>query len=418
MARHSRRVEVTIGESTMPVGELRFETDGRRQTSVFRYANRWLESPAPFAIAPTMPLADAVFYSAASRDQLRSALPGAVGDGAPDSWGRSVTRHANPGTALSELDYLLLADDATRQGALRYRDEAGTPLASGGTPVPRLHELADLRALAQRAGEAGLSELERSRLAGSVGSLGGARPKANVRDESGRLFIAKFTAENDTMPIERAEVATLELARMAGVDAASARLELPRTDRPVALVERFDRTADGHRVGYLSAQSFLGVVAGDSACYTDIADALRAHGHDPKAQLTELFQRILFTILVSNNDDHLKNHGLLHVGHGRWALAPAFDINPQPFRRRQLETGISEQSGNAASIEVALQAASFFDLAVDAAAGMLARMARIVAGNWRRCFERAGLSAEEAKRYAPAFHHEEHRVAARLTRHL
>ena len=121
---------------------------------------------------------------------------------------------------------------------------------------------------------------------------------------------------------------------------------------------------------------------------------------------------------MSNNDDHLKNHGLLHVGHGRWALAPAFDINPQPFRRRQLETGISEQSGNAASIEAALQAASFFDLAVDAAAGMLAGMARIVAGNWRRCFERAGLSAEEAKRYAPAFQHEEHRVAARLTRHL
>lgn len=143
---------------------------------------------------------------------------------------------------------------------------------------------------------------------------------------------------------------------------------------------------------------------------------MRAHGHDPKAQLTELYRRLLFTILVSNNDDHLKNHGLLHVGGGRWVLAPAFDINPQPLRHRRLRTGVSEISGTAASVEAAVEAAPFFDLDADAAARMLARMTRVVADNWCRCLERAGLTARQTATYAPAFEHEEHRRAERLTR--
>lgn len=415
MRKRSRRVRVTIGESTLPVGELRFETDGRRQTSVFRYAMEWLEHPGRFAISPTLPLAETAFYFAGGGDDARAALPGAVSDGAPDSWGRSVLRHARPG-ALSELDYLLLADDATRQGALRYRDENGVALAAAGAAVPGLRELSDLAALARRAGDEDLSLVERLRLTGSVGSLGGARPKANVRDASGRLCIAKFTAETDTMPVERVEVATLELARMAGVRAAAARLAFPHAQRPAALVERFDRASNGQRLSYLSAQSFLGADADTDAYYTDIADALRAHGHDPKAQLTELYRRMLFTILVSNNDDHLKNHGLLHVGGGRWVLAPAFDINPQPLRHRRLRTGVSEISGTAASVEAAVEAAPFFDLDADAAARMLARMTRVVADNWRRCLERAGLTARQTATYAPAFEHEEHRRAERLTR--
>ena len=202
---------------------------------MFRYAREWLEDPGSFAISPTtVSLTGTPFYSAASRERPRSALPGPIADGAPDSWGRGLIRKASSGV-LTELDYLLAADDVTRQGALRYLDEEGRPFARTYPPTPRLAELGELRRLAGLGSE----ELRRDpaareRLLGSAGSLGGARPKASVRDERGNLTIAKFTSDDDTMPIERAEVATLKLARAVGVNAASARIELGGTGRPVA----------------------------------------------------------------------------------------------------------------------------------------------------------------------------------------
>ena len=304
-------------------------------------------------------------------------------------------------------------DDETRQGALRYLDDDGRPLSRSYPPVPRSSELDELRRLAGAAeddpnGAASIRDL----LVGSASSLGGARPKASVRDRGGGLAIAKFTSDRDTMPVERVEVATLALARAAGVNAAQARIELGSTDRPVALIERFDR-APGDRVHYLSAQSFIGAEAATGAYYTDIADALRAHAFDAPAQLAELYRRVLFTILVSNNDDHLKNHGLLHVGGGRWVLSPAFDINPQPHRRRHLETGISELS-DTASIEAAVEAAPFFDIEHAAAVAMLSGMVSTIDERWRACCSEAGMTAREIERYEPAFDHAESRSARRI----
>jgi serine/threonine-protein kinase HipA len=415
MAKTTRRVRVALGEALRPVGDLVFEADGRRETCMFRYGADWLADSARFAIAPTLPLAETPFYSAATREHPRSALPGPIADGAPDSWGRGLIRKALPGV-LTELDYLLAVDDATRQGALRYVDDAGLPLARTYPPTPRLVELDELRRLAGLKADAlNRDPAARERLLGSAGSLGGARPKASVRDRTGELAIAKFTSAADTLPIERAEVATLQLARAAGLNAASARIELGDTDRPVALIGRFDR-ADGDRVHYLSAQSFIGAERATAAYYTDIADALRAHALDARAQLTELFRRILFTVLVSNNDDHLKNHGLLHAGEGFWVLSPAFDINPQPHRRRHLETGISEISGSAASIEAAVDAAPFFDIERDVAAGMASRMVATIDERWRACCAAAGMSPGEIETYEPAFDHDESRIARQMDR--
>ena len=412
MSKTSTRVRVVLGEAAKAVGHLTFESDGRRETSVFRYDVEWLDHPDRFAIAPSMPLSESPFYHAATRDNRRTALPGAISDSAPDSWGRGLIRRAS-NRPLTEFDFLLAANDRTRQGALRYIDEAGVPMAHSSPAVPRLAELRELRRLAGTALE-DLPAAERARLVGSAGSLGGARPKASVVDDDGSLMIAKFTSEDDTMPIERVEVATLNLARAAGLNAASARLELGNTSRPVALVRRFDRR-DGERIGYLSAQSFIAADAGTGAYYTDIADALRAHAFDVKTELAELFRRILFTILVSNNDDHLRNHGLLHVTNGQWALSPAFDINPQPHRHRHLETGISELSGNEASVEAALQAAPFFEIERDVARTMLGDMVRVIDRRWRIECRKVGLSAPDTRSYTPAFEHEETRMARRLS---
>ena len=411
------RVRVALGEHPQPVGEIVFDADGRRQTSVFRYAVEWLESPERFAIAPSVPLGESPFYASASRTNPRGSLLGPFSDSAPDSWGRGLIRRARSGE-LTELDYMLAVDDLARQGSLRYLDDDGIPLARSYPPIPRLNELKEIRGLASAAALGReMTASERDRLLGSAGSLGGTRPKASILDEAGNLSIAKFTSDSDTMPIERAEVATLNLARAAGIDAASARLELSDTNRPVALIKRFDRSR-GERLSYLSAQSFIGAETASGGFYTDIADSLRVHASDPRQQMDELYRRILFTILVSNADDHLKNHGLLHVGRGLWRLSPAFDINPQPYRRRQLETGISDLSGNAASIEAALEASPFFGVARDSAARALSRMISTVDDEWRSHCLAAGMTSEETKRYEPAFDHEESRVARRIAARL
>ena len=416
MAKTTFRATVVIGEALVPVGDLVFETDGRRQTSMFRYADAWLDNPAGHAIAPAMPLSAAPFFTSATAENSRAALPLPVGDGTPDSWGRGLMRRGERGS-LTEFDYLVGVDDRTRQGALRYLDAEGRPLAHSWPPVPRITDLGDLRRLASTPIE-NLDAASRSRLIGSGASVGGARPKACVVDTDGALAIAKFTTYQDTVPIERVEVATLRPATDVGIDAAVARLELAHTERPVAIIRRFDRVRAGRsrladRVPYLSAQSFIGADSATGGFYTDIADALRTHGANPKTQFAELFRRILFSILVSN-DDHLRNHGLLHVGGGLWALSPAFDINPQPERTWHLETGISELSGHQASIEAALEAAPFFDIDHDQARSMLGGMVDVIAGRWRQRCREAGLSAAETTHYARAFDHEETKVARRL----
>ena len=417
MAKATFRTTVVMGEALAPVGELVFEADGRRQTSMFRYVDAWLDNPTGYAIAPAMPLSTTPFFTSATAENNRAALPLPVGDGTPDSWGRGLMRRGER-RSLTEFDYLVGVDDKTRQGALRYLDAEGRPLAHSWPSVPRITELEDLRRLASTPIE-NLDPASRSRLIGSGASVGGARPKACVVDADGALAIAKFTTDKDTVPIERAEVATLRLATDVGIDAAVARLELHNTGRPVALIKRFDRSRavgsrPADRIAYLSAQSFIGADLATGGFYTDIADALRMHGASPKTQLAELFRRIVFTILVSNNDDHLRNHGMLHVGDGLWALSPAFDINPQPERTRHLETGISELSGHAASIEAALEAAPFFDVDRDEARSMLASMVAVIAGRWRQRCREAGLSAAEIAHYAAAFEHEETKVASRL----
>ena len=407
MPKSTRRVRVALGEALREVGELVFESDGRRETSMFRYSPSWLDDPKSFAISPGLPLSSAPFFAAGSGPDRRSALSGAFSDGAPDAWGRGLIQRALPGT-LTEFDYLLAVNDATRQGALRYLDDGGAPLAHPETP-PALESLPGLR---RAASSDALSGPELRALVRTAGSLGGARPKASLRDQDDRLVVAKFTTRPDSRPIERVEVATLELAAGVGIDAANGRIALGDSELPVALIQRFDR-AGVDRIHYLSALSFLGLAPGSAAFYTDIAEALRAYAARPLRQLEELYRRILFTILVANGDDHLKNHGLLHAGGGRWILAPAFDINPEPQRQRHLETGISELSGNDASLEAALEAATFFEVARDRAAETAATMASTIRREWRLRLAAAGLTDSEVRFYEPAFENEEARRAVR-----
>jgi len=310
------------------------------------------------------------------------------------------------GGGLTEFDYLTRSDDTTRQGALRFLDDGGNPISGIDPEVPRRMEIETLREISARYERDPVGAEEAARvLAGAAGSLGGARPKANVTDGK-TLWIAKFTSVLDTKPVERVEVGTLALARLAGIRAAEAELALPHGDRPVALVKRFDRRAGG-RVPYISARTALQASGSDPGYYSDIADAIRMISHDAQHDPTELWKRIVFTILVGNTDDHLKNHGFLYVRDGMWRLSPAFDINPQPQRHRHMETGISPLSGFEPSITAAVEQSPLFGIEETEACKIASAMALVIQTRWKPCLRAQGLRGAALAAYAPAFEHAE-----------
>jgi serine/threonine-protein kinase HipA len=226
------RAQVALGESLVPVGQLRFTQAGPRQFSAFAYDAAWLDNPRAFAVQPDFPVQTGAFHTSGQPGNTRDALPGAFADAAPDSWGRRLLERAY-GNGLSEFEYLTLSDDTCRQGALRFLDDAGRIIRGGAADaVPRLVDLQAITAIA-RAYEQGkdISAEDLQALAGAGGS-GGARPKANVQDGH-TLWLAKFTSVHDQQPIERVEVATLKLARACGIRTPEARLELAETPFPV-----------------------------------------------------------------------------------------------------------------------------------------------------------------------------------------
>jgi serine/threonine-protein kinase HipA len=395
---------VAIGEAKRVVGRLRFESDGRRQHSQFQYAEQWLDSSDRFALSPSLPLNNGGHFSTGKSD-IRSALSGCFSDAAPDSWGRALMTRALGG-GLSEFDYLVLSDDRTRQGALRFLGDDMEPLSDLKPPVPRLVDLSHLRTLAQRfeRDPAGATDAARD-LAGIAGSLGGARPKANVMG-NGHLWIAKFTSAKDTKPVERVEVATLKLATLCGLRAAHSELALSVSDSPIALIRRFDRRGST-RIPYISARTALDWNSESSGFYTDIADVIRQISSQPVEDLHELWRRIVFTILVSNTDDHLKNHGFVYAGSNRWRLSPAFDINPSPTRHRVLETGIVQGGSFDASLDMAIEACDFFDLGFADAKQQVSQMATTIARNWKKALRKEGATLDDVKIYATAFEHED-----------
>lgn len=406
------RSHVALGESLTPVGQLRFTLAGPRQFSAFTYDAAWLDNPRAFSVQPDFPVQAGTFHTSGQPGSSRDALPGAFADAAPESWGRRLLERAY-GNGLSEFEYLTLSDDTCRQGALRFLDEAGNLIrARGKDAVPRVVDLQAITAIA-RAYEQGkeISGEQLQALAGGGGS-GGARPKANVVDGD-TLWLAKFTSVHDQHPIERVEVATLHLARACGIRTPEARLELADTPFPVALIQRFDRRGIA-RIPYISARTALGKKGTELGSYTEIVDFIRVNAADADADFRELYLRLIFTILVSNKDDHLKNHGFLYAGAGLWRLSPVFDVNPAPDRNPHLETAIIEGGKHDRSIRLALEAATFFEIEEAEARRMIRETARRIFGEWREELRKVGLAGAQAREYEAAFVNDQTELALTL----
>lgn len=401
------------------VGRLWTRVRAGRESASFEYARSWLAHPERFSLEPALELGPAPFHTASGQP-----LFGAIGDSAPDRWGRVLMRraerrraqreHRSPRTVW-EGDYLLLVDDESRQGALRFTDRENGPfLADGSAPkIPPLVKLPALLTAAQRVLDDRDSEEDLRLLLAPGSSLGGARPKASVRDRDGSLAIAKFPHAADEVNTMAWEAVALTLAAKAGIAVPEWRLESV-SRKPVLLSRRFDRES-GARVPFLSAMSMLGARDNDTRSYLELADALRRYGAAPKEDMVELWRRIVFTVLVSNTDDHLRNHGFLWTGPAGWRLSPAYDLNPVPpdICPRVLTTAIDMDDATA-SLDLAFSVAPYFGLRPDQARAIAARTGK-AASAWRKVAAALGIRAAEIDRMAAAFEHDDLKSALRRT---
>lgn len=424
--RTRRQVQLCIGKAGISVGSLVYVRQGRRENSAIAYDETWLTNPDRFNVSADLRLAPG-YQSRKAASPQDSVFHGAIADTAPDAWGRRVIardharrRKDDPRLlALTEIDYLLAVDDFSRVGALRLRDAEGSwhrTVEAGRRGTPPLIELARIFH-ASHALERGQETVEDLRyLQGKGTSLGGMRPKCTMVDADGSLAIGKFPSVGDTRSVTRGEVLALKLAAHAGIDAARARI-VQLDDAPVAVIGRFDRDGADGRIPYQSATSLLQASREEERSYTEIADAIRAHGHLPTQDLQELWRRMVFNLLITNVDDHSQNHGFLHVARGLWRLAPAFDVNPFPDKNRESKTWLSERDGPITDVRMLLASADYFMLNENRALDILAEVHAAVS-NWRQIAlgPDVGLRSADLDDFAPAFEHEQTEAAATLLR--
>ncbi|CAN5243345.1 HipA domain-containing protein [soil metagenome] len=416
MSDRTAYVYVDLAGKPVLVGTLHARLRKNRESATFTYDDSWLSHPSRFALEPAL-----VLHELAQHTHSGQSMFGAFGDSAPDRWGRMLMRRAERRRAkaekrdprpLNEIDCLLAVDDETRQGALRFAEQLGGPflaVSGEGQRIPPLVELPALLAASDRIAtdEDDDNDLRLLLVPGS--SLGGARPKASVRDHDNRLLIAKFPHPGDEINQPAWEGLALRLASTAGINAAKGRIEIV-ADRSVLLLNRFDRV-DTFRIPFLSTMSLLGANDNESHSYLEIADALRQCSAAPDQDLVELWRRIVFSILISNVDDHLRNHGLLWQGPTGWLLAPAYDLNPTPtdIRPRVLSLAVDDQD-QTASLELAFQVAEYFGIGGQTARQISQEVGRAVS-SWRKEARRLGIRGTEIDRMASAFEHADLRQA-------
>ena len=380
----------------------RLHTAERGSSVSFEYATAWLQRPDAFAIDPTsLPLQRGTHHGAT--------LFGAIQDCGPDRWGRvlierAVRKKVLPQKPYHEIDYVLALDDASRIGALRFRLDAANPfLAAASGKLPPLVRLNTLL----HATDAIHSETETAQdlrfLLGAGSPLGGARPKSAVSLADDRIAIAKFPKPDDTRNIAAGEILALTLAQQAGIQVAEHRL-VSVGSQGVAVITRFDRVKNT-RIPFISAASLLGLPQGEPGAYTLLADGIRQFGDDVAGDLRELWRRLIFSLLASNYDDHLRNHGFLMPQPGRWSLSPAYDLNPVPEidRVRMSKTAITEDQQEP-SLALALDDAARFGLKGTEAKKIL-RAVFTATTSWRKTGRQLRLKASTLDAYASAFEH-------------
>ena len=378
-----------------------------KESSEFEYSKEWLNNNISFSLEPGL------FLGSGKQVNIRKTpLFGSIGDSAPDTWGRILMRryenqlarneNRSPGT-LNEIDYLLFVNDTARQGALRFKTENSEEFQYPGNikSIPPLIDLTKLLAASEKIIASSEKESDLHLILAPGSSLGGARPKASVLDKNGELCIAKFPKKDDYTNNVLWEGVALILAGQCGLNVQKWSI-LNVGKKHVLLLKRFDRKNE-IRIPFLSAMSMLNAVDNDTQIhsYLDIADAIRQYGAATKEDLTELWKRIVFSILISNTDDHLRNHGFLYSGSNGWKLSPLYDVNPSPDNKNALSTYIT-QTDNSQDLQLVLSVCEYFDLTTNDAKTIINDFKNTVK-NWQNVAKQLGLGKSEIDKMESAF---------------
>jgi len=403
---------------TTQIGIMRRHPGRSRETVTFEYLQSWIEAENAFSIEPALPVGAGTFVPTHGREVF-----GTIGDSAPDTWGRQLMRRRERRDAdregrrprtLFEVDYLLGVSDETRLGAIRLRlDGDETFQAPQDEGVPGLISLGGLLQASERVLRGGETDEDLKMIFAPGSALGGARPKVSVRDQQGKLSIAKFPKEEDEYSIERWESIALQLAEMSGINVSQHEL-VSAKNKPVLLSKRFDR-ADDRRIPFLSAMSMTDHKDGEHGSYLEIVDGITAYGATATQDRTELYRRMVFNVLISNVDDHLRNHGFLWLGKNGWTLSPLYDVNPTPedLKPRILTTSIDYDDGTC-SIELTRSVAKEFGLKQKDADKIIGEVAT-ACQQWRDIAAASRAPQSEVKRMISAFEHDDLKLALKYS---
>ena len=411
-------IYIEIDNKTLLVGQLWHRIKNGRESSSFEYDKSWLSYPERFALEPALKLGVGQYQTKDSQS-----IFGSIGDSAPDRWGRVLMRRANSNVtsprSLNETDYLLMVDDKTRQGALRFKtNPEGQYLSSTSkVRIPPLIELPKLITASEKIINNDESYKDILLLLDPGSSLGGARPKSSICYPDGSLAIAKFPRKDDYDNIEGWEAVALTLAQLSNINTPS--WEYRKVgDKPVLLVKRFDRVGK-KRIPFISAMSMLGSTDNqkDKNSYLEIVDSISQYSNTVKEDMHELYKRIALNILISNTDDHLRNHAFLYDSYG-WSLSPVYDINPTPveIKPRILSLNIDFDDA-AASIDTLLSVSEEFRLKQKEAKKIIQYIGKAVS-QWHVIAKKQGLSKNEIERMASAFEHEDQKIVKKLNHKL
>lgn len=398
-------LDEAFGDNPVLVGVLMAEAVRGHEVFSMNLSDEWLHHSRCRMLDPDLQLYHGHQYLPDRKTNFGFLL-----DSSPDRWGRVLLERREtvrareeerPRKTLMESDFLLGVYDESRMGALRVKLEPDSEFMDNDASlnIPPVTSLGKL----EQASWAFENEDNRwlQMLVAPGSSLGGARPKANVRMEDGRLWIAKFPSRQDRYDVGAWEAVAMTLAQRCGIDVAPFSTRRFLGQYSTFLTQRFDRNAAGGRIHFTSAMTMLGYYDGDTdgCSYLELADWISRNCYCVEENLKQMWLRIVFNIAISNCDDHLRNHGFL-LGRNGWTLAPAYDLNPVPYGQG-LSLNINEHD-NALDLRLALEVAPYFGITGTAAQTEIEKI-RSVVSQWEHAAKQFHISREEQERMRPAF---------------
>ena len=387
------------------VGELGYESLRGSDSYAFKFDDNWLRQYGSLFLSADINNYPGQQYTQPGRD-----IFGCFSDALPDRWGRLLlnwreqilaTEGRRPIRRLSSFDYLIGIDDFSRMGGFRFKTTPDGEFINCDSHL-RIPPLTDLRSLVAASMEIEKSEEQNhlpekkwiQQLVHPGSSLGGARPKAGVRDTDGCLYVAKFPSRNDDYDVSLWEHLSHLLAKKAGVIAAETSAISTGDKYHALLSKRFDRTADGRRIHFASAMTLLGLTDGCDAKtgngYLDIVDFILQNCYDVENNLRQLYRRVAFNIAIGNTDDHFRNHGFLLTPRG-WTLSPAYDMNPT---KNEYQSLLITSSTNRSDLNLLFEASEEYMIGKVEAAKIIHEVTDAVKG-WRRMAAMLGIAKRE-----------------------